>query len=346
MPRTRSLAWSELKIGLLSLSAIVIAVAVIFLLSGEGGFFWQRYSLKAKFPNVAGLKTGAPVRVAGVEVGTVKEIVFDGAQVDVRFELQKQMQSRVTDQSIAIIGSVSLLGEGSLDISPAMAGTPIPPYGYVKTARTPGQLTDVTEQANQGLIEATNLLKDIRAGKGTLGKLVTDEALYKDVTAFVDAANQVATNLRNGRGTLGKLANDQAAYDSLAASLENLRQMTDRINNGEGSLGHLLKDDALATSLTSTSKNLDSISGRLNRGEGTAGKLLTDDALYRRIDGLTARLDDLTKRLTTGNGTAAQLINDRQLYDNLNKTVAEMGGLVSDIRKDPRKYLRVKVSIF
>ena len=346
MPRTRSLAWSELKIGLLSLSAIVIAVAVIFLLSGEGGFFWQRYSLKAKFPNVAGLKTGAPVRVAGVEVGTVKEIVFDGAQVDVRFELQKQMQSRVTDQSIAIIGSVSLLGEGSLDISPAMAGTPIPPYGYVKTARTPGQLTDVTEQANQGLIEATNLLKDIRAGKGTLGKLVTDEALYKDVTAFVDAANQVATNLRNGRGTLGKLANDQAAYDSLAASLENLRQMTDRINNGEGSLGHLLKDDALATSLTSTSKNLDSISGRLNRGEGTAGKLLTDDALYKRIDGLTARLDDLTKRLTTGNGTAAQLINDRQLYDNLNKTVAEMGGLVSDIRKDPRKYLRVKVSIF
>lgn len=346
MPRTRSLAWSELKIGLLSITAVIIAVGVIFLLSGEGGFFWQRYSLKAKFPNVAGLKTGAPVRVAGVEVGTVKEIAFDGAQVDVRFELQKQMQSRVTDQSIAIIGSVSLLGEGSLDITPAMAGTPIPPNGYVKTARTPGQLTDVTEQANQGLIEATNLLKDIRAGKGTLGKLVTDEALYKDVTAFVDAANQVATNLRNGRGTLGKLANDQAAYDSLAASLDNLRQMTDKINNGEGSLGHLLKDDALATSLTSTSKNLDSISGRLNRGEGTAGKLLTDDALYKRIDGLTARLDDLTKRLTTGDGTAAHLINDRQLYDNLNKAVSEMGGLVSDIRKDPRKYLRVKVSIF
>jgi phospholipid/cholesterol/gamma-HCH transport system substrate-binding protein len=346
MPRTRSLAWSELKIGLMTLAALAIAITVIFLLSGEGGFFWQRYPLKAKFPNVAGLKVGAPVRLAGVEVGSVKAITFDGVEVEVRMELSKEMQSRITDRSTAMIGSVSLLGEGALDITPATAGTPIPANGYLHTVRTPGQLADVSEQANQGLIQATELLKDIRAGKGTLGKLVTDEALYQEVTKFVDAANAVATNLRNGRGTLGKLANDSAAYDSLEASLKNLQEMTTRINNGEGSLGRLLKDDSLATSLSSTTKNLDSITGRLNRGEGTAGKLLSDDALYKRLDALTARLDDLTHRLTDGNGTAAQLINDRQLYDNLNKAIGELGGLVGDIRKDPQKYLRVKVSIF
>jgi len=346
MPRTRSLAWAELRIGLLALTAIVATAIAVFLLSGEGGFFWQRYALRARFPNVAGLKSGAPVRVAGVEVGTVKNIAFDGAQVEVRFELAKDMQSRVTDQSVAIIGSVSLLGEGSLDITPSTGGTPLAANSYIKTARTPGQLADVSEQANLGLIEATNLLKDIRAGKGTLGKLVTDEKLYNEVNAFVDAANAVATNLRNGRGTLGKLANDQAAYDSLAASLENLRQMTNRVNNGEGSLGKLLNDDAFATSLSSTTKNLDSVTGRLNRGEGTAGKILTDDSLYKRIDALTARLEEVTTKLSSGDGTAAHLINDRQLYDNLNKAVTELNGLLSDVRKDPQKYLRVKVSIF
>jgi phospholipid/cholesterol/gamma-HCH transport system substrate-binding protein len=346
MPRTRSLAWSELKTGLLALAAIGIAAVLIFVMSGQGGFFWQRYSLKAKFPNVAGLKTGAPVRVAGVEVGSVKEITLNGVDVDVRFELSKDMQSRITDKSTAMIGSVSLLGEGALDVTPSTSGTPIPANGYVRTVRTPGQLADVSEQANQGLIQATELLKDIRNGKGTLGKLVTDEALYNEVTKFVDAANAVATNLRNGRGTLGKLANDNAAYDALAASLQNLRDMTTRINNGEGSLGRLLKDEAFADSLNSTTRNLDGITARLNRGEGTAGKLLTDDALYKRLDALTARLDDLTKRLSEGTGTAAQLINDRQLYDNLNKAVSELGGLVGDIRKDPQKYLRVKVSIF
>jgi phospholipid/cholesterol/gamma-HCH transport system substrate-binding protein len=346
MPRTRSLGWSELKIGLMTLAAIAIAAAVIFLLSGSGGFFWQRYALRAKFTNVAGLKTGAPVRVSGVEVGSVKNIAFTGVEVEVRFELSKEMQPHITDQSTAMIGSVSLLGEGSLDLTAAVAGTPIQADGYVRTVRTPGQLTDVTEQANQGLVQATELLKDIRAGKGTLGKLVTDEALYNEVTKFVDAANAVATNLRNGRGTLGKLANDDQAYEQLAASLKNLQEMTTRINKGEGSLGHLLNDDAFGKSLTSTTKNLDDITGRLNRGEGSAGKLLTDDALYKRLDTLSARLDDLTKRLTEGNGTAAQLINDRQLYDNLNKAVGEMTGLLGDIRKDPQKYLRVKVSIF
>ena len=68
MPRTRSLAWAELKIGLVSLFALTMAGLLIFLLSGEGGFFWQRYGLKTVFTNVAGLKAGAPVRLAGVEV--------------------------------------------------------------------------------------------------------------------------------------------------------------------------------------------------------------------------------------------------------------------------------------
>ncbi len=72
MPRTRSLAWAELKIGLVSLFAIVMALVLIFLLSGEGGFSWQQYGLKAVFPSVPGLKPGAPVRVAGVEVGSVE----------------------------------------------------------------------------------------------------------------------------------------------------------------------------------------------------------------------------------------------------------------------------------
>ena len=46
MPRTRSLAWAELKIGLVSIFALVMAGLLIFLLSGEGGFFWQRFGLK------------------------------------------------------------------------------------------------------------------------------------------------------------------------------------------------------------------------------------------------------------------------------------------------------------
>lgn len=346
MPRTRSLAWSELKIGLLTLIAFAVAAVVIFLLSGEGGFFWQRYELRAKFTDVAMLKSGAPVRVAGVAVGAVSDMAFSGAEVDVTFYLSKDMQSRVTDQSVAFIGSVSLLGEGALDITPAMGGTPIPEGGYVTTKRTPGQLADVAESATQGLKEATLLIRDIRDGKGTVGKLFTDESLYKEINGFVNAAETVATNLEKGRGTAGKLLTEDAIYTELEASLVNLRNLTDKLTRGEGSLGKLMQDPAMADSFGATAKNVETMTARLNKGEGTAGKLLTDDSLYKRIDALTGRLETLTQNLNDGKGTAGALLKDQKLYDNLNAAASEMRGLVADIRKDPQKYLRVKVSLF
>src|SRR5436190_19425024 len=107
MPRTRSLAWSELKIGIVSLFAIAIAAVLIFMVSGEGGFFWQRYSLKTVFTNIQGLKEGAPVRVAGVEIGAVKGLNFIGDKVEVVMQVSKEQQGRITDRSTAALGSVS-----------------------------------------------------------------------------------------------------------------------------------------------------------------------------------------------------------------------------------------------
>src|SRR4030095_10776308 len=101
MPRTRSLAWSELKIGLVSVVAIVLAAALIFLLSSQGGFFWQRYTIKTIFTNVAGLGSGAPVRVAGVEVGTVEDVRFVGDRVEIDMQVNKNQRSRITNMSIA-----------------------------------------------------------------------------------------------------------------------------------------------------------------------------------------------------------------------------------------------------
>ena len=47
-----------------------------------------------------------------------------------------------------------------------------------------------------------------------------------------------------------------------------------------------------------------------------------------------------------GEGTAGRLLNDRQLYDNMNTAAGELRALIGDIRKDPKKYLNVRVSIF
>src|SRR5688572_32577086 len=107
MPRTRSLKFSELKIGIMAVVALLIAAALIVALGGEGGFFWERYNLRVKFSNAGGVQQGSPVRVSGVTVGSVTDIEFIGSEVHMELELHDDMQERVRTTSRATIGSVS-----------------------------------------------------------------------------------------------------------------------------------------------------------------------------------------------------------------------------------------------
>jgi phospholipid/cholesterol/gamma-HCH transport system substrate-binding protein len=346
MPRTRSLAWSELKIGIVSLFALVIAAVLIFMISGSGGFFWQRYSIKTVFADIEGLKQGAPVRVAGVEIGSVKKMDFIGDKVEVTMDVSKEQQPRITDRSVASLGSISLLGEAAVDITPDSKGTPVPEWGYVPSGAAPGSLATAAEAATKSLEQTNAVLSDVRQGRGTLGKLVTDDRLYQQLNDFVASAEAVTRGINSGRGTLGQLATNPAAAKSLEASLQNLEMVTARIRNGEGSLGRLLNDDALSKSVTSATNNLDAITGRINKGEGTAGKLITDAELYNRLNSTADRFDKLAASLNSGEGTAGQLLHDKQLYENMNTTVTELRDLLKEIKADPKKYLNVKVSIF
>jgi phospholipid/cholesterol/gamma-HCH transport system substrate-binding protein len=346
MARTRSLAWSQLKIGILGVAALALATMLILAVGGQGGFSWQRYALKTKFGDVVGLKTGAVVRVAGVDVGKVTEIAFVGPEVEVTFEVNEAQQERITESSRASIGSLSLLGEPIIIITPSSEGRPLQDGDYIQATRGPAGIGDMAAPVSAAVEEATLLIQDIRAGKGTLGKLTTDEALYREFNALLNSAEGVVAGINRGQGTLGKLARDDAAYRQLNAALADLNEMTRRIRAGEGSLGRLLNDDALAKSLSQTANNFDEITARLNRGEGTAGKLLTDKAMYDRMNAITERVDKLVAAIQSGQGTAGQLVNDKQLYDNMNGAANELRSLIADIRKDPKKYLNVRVSIF
>jgi phospholipid/cholesterol/gamma-HCH transport system substrate-binding protein len=346
MPRTRSLAWSELKIGIVAVSAMGLAVMLIMAVGGAAGFSWQRYALKTRFSDVKGLKSGAVVRVAGVEVGKVIEVELSGAEVEVHLEVKKGNEQRITTESRASIGSLSLLGEPVIDVSPATSGTPLKDGDYIPAVRSRGELADVAESARTSLDSINALLLDVRAGKGTVGQLFSDDRLYKEITAFVTAAEGVTANIRDGRGTMGRLIKDPAAYERLNASLVNLQEITRGIRAGEGSLGKLVTDDALAKSLTTASGNVADLTGRLKTGDNTMGKLLTEKELYDRFNSVAARVDSMIANLQKAEGTAGQLLQNKELYENINGAASELRGLVGDIRKDPKKYLNVRVSIF
>lgn len=346
MPRTRSLAWSELKIGIITVFSLAMAAGLVLAVGGAGGFFWQRYPLKTRFPNIATVKSGTPVRVAGIEMGVVSQVHLDGDGVEVWLEVANEVRPLITNRSLAVIGSISLLGEGAVDITPTPGGTPIPEWGYVPSGIDPASIAALSAVAGHGLDETTRLLADLRAGKGTVGRLFTDDAAYRELTALMASATRVTEAVDRGRGSLGRLVKDPAVYNELVASTSALNAITAKVARGEGSLGALVHDPALAKSATQAASNLESITGGLARGEGTVGKLLTDEQLFTRLSSTATRLDDISARLASGQGTAGMLLQDRQLYENMSAAVTELRGLVSDIRKDPKKYLNVKVSLF
>ena len=346
MPRTRSLAWSELKIGIVAVVAIGMAVMFVIAVGGQGGFSWEQYDLITKVPDVTGLKSGAVVRVAGVEVGKVDEVKLTGSEVEVRLKVNEENKPRITENSRATIGSLSLLGEPVIDILPSTEGRQLQEGDFLPAGRAPGQLADVAEGATQALQQVTGIMQDIRAGKGTVGKLFTDDQIYKEVNGLIDSAGVVASELARGKGTLGMMVRDPAAYNRLNNALGYLQDSLQRINAGEGSLGKLLKEDALAKNLTSATANFDQVGARLNRNDNTMGRLFTERELYDKFNSLTGRIDALTEALQKGEGSAGQFLKDKQLYDHLNSAASEMRQLIADIRKDPKKYLNVRVSIF
>ena len=80
---------------------------------------------------------------------------------------------------------------------------------------------------------------------------------------------------------------------------------------------------------------------------------MTDPALFNRMNDLTGRLSDLTirlneltTRLNSGEGTMGALLKDKQLYENMNGAVNDIRSLMTEIKRDPKRYLNVRVSIF
>ena len=73
---------------------------------------------------------------------------------------------------------------------------------------------------------------------------------------------------------------------------------------------------------------------------------LTERELYDKITALTTRLDAITNGLQQGEGSAGRLLKDKELYDHMNAAASELRQLIGAIRKDPKKYLNVRVSIF
>jgi phospholipid/cholesterol/gamma-HCH transport system substrate-binding protein len=348
MADKKALTWTELRVGVVVIvSLIVLAFTILYIGSGGGSPWARKYNVRATMRDVNGLKPGAPVRVGGVEVGTVTKVDLakGSGEVEVEMRLDGRVQDRVTDKSQASLGALGLLGEKAVDISAAPDGTPIPDGGYVKADKEDpfkGLLADTSEST----AHLRRILARMDAGEGLIGKALRDEELYDRMADVATRLQVVMGKLESERGPLGRLMNDQEMSRNLAKSASGIESVIARIESGHGALGALSKDDKLVADLKGVTSSLNAVAQKLERGEGSLGRMMTDDTLYRRLDTLSQRLETLAVRMESGEGSLGRLMKDPEFYDNLNGAAKDVRALVQDVRKDPSKYLRVQLKVF
>lgn len=116
---------------------IVVGIAAIGSLF-INPFRYHRQQINSCFNNVQGLREGAPVRIAGVDIGTVRRVRANPQRKDCPAEVEMALATtyeiRIPKDSIAGIDTAGILGESFVSIDAIQAsGPPIENYGYLKS---------------------------------------------------------------------------------------------------------------------------------------------------------------------------------------------------------------------
>ena len=276
----------EVTVGALVLSAIALFILGTMWLSGQalGG---GGNTVQVHFADVGNLKRGNPVRISGVQMGTVGEIRFERVgQVLVVLSLDKSVVPR-TDAT-ARMESIGLVGDVVVQFDPGQAAEPLAPGAVI------------VGTVDEGLMAMGEGLGD-QAGKVLTG---LESIQYA----------QLSEELRLTLASVRRLADVFAERDSgptqeLVQTMEALQQLTLRLDSvvvGPGIGRTLTNLDTVAVKLgrltdqyASAGARLDSLLAGMQRGEGTLGRVATDSTLYVQLTGLSTSLkafiDDLRK---------------------------------------------------
>jgi phospholipid/cholesterol/gamma-HCH transport system substrate-binding protein len=357
LPSQKQLKWSQLKVGVTVILASITLAVLIFLMSGTGGIFTKRITLRSYFPDAGGLRDGAPVRLSGVDIGNVKAIrVVEGhpdKPVEVTVKVVTKYSFFLRKDSVTLLTTAGVLGETYINIDSSQAkGAPVQDGDVLPTKEQPGY-DEVMRAANSSLQNMDILLKRldriiafVESGQGSIGKLIYDPQLYNRVNSTVNEFQNLVKEVSEGQGTIGKLLADDELYQKANGTIDKVNKMIDDINAGNGTAGKLLKDESLYKNANQAIANVKQLTDDINAGKGAIGKLAKDQVFADKLQNTMNRLSDMVERLNAGEGTAGKFLKDPSMYENTNKLLTDTQELIKAIRQNPKKYLTIHLKLF
>lgn len=187
----------KIRLGIFVAGGLMLFVLAIFIIGKQKNLFNPVYTLNSTFYNVSGLQVGNNIRFAGINVGTVDNIlIINDSTVEVLMMIRKDVQKFIKRDCEAAIGSEGLMGDrliiitqGSADAALAQEGDQLVSKEPVETDAimaslkvTAGNVEIITQQLAEIMLK-------INGGNGTLGKLIQD-------TTIAENLNQTIVNIK------------------------------------------------------------------------------------------------------------------------------------------------------
>ena len=180
----------ELKVGIFIAAGIIIFFIVVFSI-GDVYLVKSGYHINVIFSFANGIREGAPVRLAGVNVGQVDkiQIFFDEESKKTKVKIHAWINKddiKVERDSLAVINTLGLLGEKYLEIFPGSDRNQMLANDATMLGRDPISTESITEKVGELASSVLVVMNRLKDGEGTIGKLLTNDKIYNDMEAFVE----------------------------------------------------------------------------------------------------------------------------------------------------------------
>ena len=283
----------ETIVGIFVVASLAALLVMVLIVAQQEGLFQEYVKYRTIFKNVSGLKSGSEVHLAGVTVGNVLSTAINPeGNIVVTFQVLKKYSDRIREDSRSTIGFMGLLGDKSLDLtSGSLSKAPIPPEGLVTSVEP----LDIT----QLLARAAPSLEDLQKVITNLVSLTDDLAEPgSDTRKILSEVRDIVSKINAGKGSLGKLVNDPALYRDTADTMAQVRKFVDDLEKGKGLFGTLLNDPAFKDQAVKTMAELQATFANLNKTTADlkeAAARLPDMA--KKLESFVANLDQAGKGL-------------------------------------------------
>lgn len=281
-----------LIVGLFVIAALAFAAASIFTLGSRAGLLADHYRLVTYFDNVQGLVAGAPVRLAGKDVGTVEFVTFAPLQselpaVRVVLRINENVQARIRTDSVASIGTIGLLGDKYVAVQMGTPQGTILRAGDELPSVSPVDLETAVERGTQAIDNIARLTENVNRVVEEFGEAMGG----RRVAEATAAVTEIVREIQEGEGLLHSLIYDEyeeGGVESIERSLARLEEILDEVAEGEGLVHRLIyapvpEEEDPVRELTATLERLQEVLAKVDRGEGTLGLLVNDPSLYEDL---------------------------------------------------------------